>query len=367
MKELFKRKTFFLYYKNELKKAFAKIHGPVFMEGRSIILDDATLFGYQLQQKELLEKFMDRMGTLIVCVYYTEDGNSIWESKTEIKGRIVSSKGSSESLSDCMWKADDYSFKTLAELGEHLCIQNEPYLNLADHLRTHVFNGIMEIHIFVSPINPTLDFQEKFKANCVAQGMKACNLRLDFVKHGFLGVLMSSRYVTGKMDFIWRECFKDARILSNAGFDVIRSKIEATASIEGVPQSIDDALQLPSHTYFEFHMVFSSRDGTTATEQDIQEVKEIAVKLEKKWGVCVPLSTNAMGTQRFLNMRTYGIGKSDAYPRLQELQQEVENAGFKVPRFIREFGVYDSDVRIDAGWLEPPEKIDYVSGFIPRW
>lgn len=42
--------------------------------------------------------------------------------------------------------------------------------------------------------------------------------------------------------------------------------------------------------------------------------------------------------------RTYGIGRESAYPRLEELQKEVERSGYTVPRFIREFGVYDSDV-----------------------
>jgi hypothetical protein len=50
-------------------------------------------------------------------------------------------------------------------------------------------------------------------------------------------------------------------------------------------------------------MVFSSRDGTTATEEDMVEVKQIAKNLESLWGACIPLSTNAFGTQRFLNMR----------------------------------------------------------------
>lgn len=49
------------------------------------------------------------------------------------------------------------------------------------------------------------------------------------------------------MDYIWKETFKDARILGNflipsnreaaLDFDVVRTKIEATASIEGVPGS----------------------------------------------------------------------------------------------------------------------------------
>lgn len=73
----------------------------------------------------------------------------------------------------------------------------------------------MEIHIFVAPINASVQIQEEFKKSCVSQGMKCCNLRLDFVEHGLLAVLMSSRYMSGTMDQVWPECFKDARIIGN--------------------------------------------------------------------------------------------------------------------------------------------------------
>jgi hypothetical protein len=43
-------------------------------------------------------------------------------------------------------------------------------------------------------------------------------------------------------------------------------------------------------------------------------------------------------------MRTYGIGRENAFPRLEELAEHVRAAGYLVPRFIREFGVYDSAV-----------------------
>ena len=66
-------------------------------------------------------------------------------------------------------------------------------------------------------------------------------------------------------------------------------------------------------------------------------------------------------------MRTYQIGRDNSYPRLEELRDEVVNAGFSVPRFIREFGVYDSAIQVDNGWLEPITPISNVVGFLPRW
>lgn len=46
-------------------------------------------------------------------------------------------------------------------------------------------------------------------------------------------------------------------------------------------------------------------------------------------------------------MRTYGIGRENSFPRLEQLGKHVEAAGVMIPRFIREFGVYDSDVSFD--------------------
>ena len=65
---------------------------------------------------------------------------------------------------------------------------------------------------------------------------------------------MSSRYVRGEMSTIWRETFEDARFLAKEGYDVIRVKIEATASIQGVPVTDDEAIILPKKCYFEFHV-----------------------------------------------------------------------------------------------------------------
>jgi hypothetical protein len=63
---------------------------------------------------------------------------------------------------------------------------------------------------------------------------------------------------------------------------VIRVKIEATASIDGVPVSDEEAQALPKKTYFEFHMVFSNTDGSTPNEEDMKKVKTVAKGLEQQ-------------------------------------------------------------------------------------
>jgi len=344
---------------------------PCFAEVRWIEWENEPGILFVPYSKELseMEKFDGKKGKLVVHVVYAEDNtDQLHQFQKKIGGSLQYKKkddfNNCEILIDRIWVPEGYS-KTLAQLGEHLCIQNEPYLDLAEKLRRHIFEGTMEIHVFVAPINPNIELQQQFKESCSSiSTMKCCNLRLNFVKQGWLSVLMSSRYVRGQMTHVWRETFQDARAIALMGFDVIRVKIEASASICGVPASNEEAQILPKKTYFEFHMVFSNGDGTTPTDDQVSKVEVIAKRLEKEWHSCIPLSTNAFGTQKFVNMRTYGIGRDESYPRLEQLAKEVESAGFKVPRFIREFGVYDSDVTIDCGWLEPLEPTDII-GFLP--
>lgn len=84
------------------------------------------------------------------------------------------------------------------------------------------------------------------------------------------------------MDFVWKECFKDARLLAAEGYDVSRNKIECTASIQGVPKTNEEAVLLPKKTYFEFHMVFSRLDGTPPSEEEIEKAKQVAKNLQQK-------------------------------------------------------------------------------------
>ena len=49
--------------------------------------------------------------------------------------------------------------------------------------------GLMEIHIFVAPLNAPQEVQDKFKKDCNDNGLKCCNLRLDTVHLGMVGKL----------------------------------------------------------------------------------------------------------------------------------------------------------------------------------
>ena len=52
-------------------------------------------------------------------------------------------------------------------------------------------------------------------------------------------------------------------------------------------------------------------------------------------------------------MRLYGVGRQSAETRFNELLQWLEGEGLKLSHKLREYTVYDSNLALDAGWIEP--------------
>ena len=87
-----------------------------------------------------------------------------------------------------------------------------------------------------------------------------------------------------------------AEFFKQAGFDVLRIKIEAMAyGIDGIPQTIDEALKF-SDCYFEFHILVQHVEvGDDArpqliTPKEEAELRRISNVVSKNLHVPVPLS-----------------------------------------------------------------------------
>ena len=130
-----------------------------------------------------------------------------------------------------------------------------------------------------------------------------------------------------------------ARIVA-AGFTIVRTKLEALASNEGVPPA-DDA------GYFEFHV---------KVQVDPMRLDALA-RIARSCGG--RLSRNdrrrdAAGLQRFVTMRVYRATRMAAEAQLDVLLAALDAGGFDRAGIAREYTLYDSRVELDAGWLEPP-------------
>lgn len=216
--------------------------------------------------------------------------------------------------------------------------------------------GSFEVHLFVEPLNPSAAQVESFRAACAAAPvpMKALLLELDYVGRGFVGVLQSSRYVTGDVAAGVEAAHHDARALREAGFVVLREKVEAVAQNEGVPRTAADAERSPEDRYFEFHLLVDGRDGPLS-EADMVSLRALAERYTARLASPVPLSYNALKpAQRFLNFRARRQGLEQALRTVEQLSEEVRASGaLFVKKVIGEYICFDSNRAVDNGWLEP--------------
>lgn len=60
---------------------------------------------------------------------------------------------------------------------------------------------------------------------------------------------------------------------------------------------------------------------------------------------------DAIGVERFVTMRAYGVGRATAEARFAALSAEIDRLGLVVRNRIREYTVFDTNVGLDAGWL----------------
>jgi hypothetical protein len=219
-------------------------------------------------------------------------------------------------------------------------------------MREHV-TGSFEIHVFVEPLDPPPDVVERFRGACGAHGMKALLLNLDYVGRGFVAVLQSSRYVNGEVADAIQAAHDDAAVLRDAGLTVLREKVEAVSSADGVPKGADDARHSPPDRYFEFHVLIDGRDHPLS-EADMGALRAIARRCSARLGTPVPLSYNALKpAQRFLNLRSRGVGLAEALAPVHALEPELSASDLRVTKIIGEYICFDSNRAVDNGWLEP--------------
>ncbi len=135
--------------------------------------------------------------------------------------------------------------------------------------------------------------------------------------------------------------------LQDDGFRVVRLKIEAAPWNADVPETDDEAADLPGHCYFEHHakLVLSS-------ESQVAAVRALAAPHSAH------VSRNARRTsahgrhERFVTQRCRGVGREEAGRRLDVLLRVLTAAGYEAVEVEKEFVVYDDNPAVDAGWIK---------------
>ncbi len=220
-----------------------------------------------------------------------------------------------------------------------------PDATLAAQLPQRELDGTFEAHLTVTA---TTDAErERFRAWCRDAGVKCVLIELS---HGTSrSQPMTASHHHGRLGDVCIELAALTARLRQAGFDVIRTKLEAVAAMAGLPNTDEDAAAWPAETYFEFH---------------VKLLLPIDVNLDAVAAVCAAhqahLSRNALKreadgrSERFVTLRCYGVGRTRAFAAFDSLCADLAAADWQLGQRIREFSLYDSAAVLDAGWTSTP-------------
>jgi hypothetical protein len=202
-----------------------------------------------------------------------------------------------------------------------------------------VILGTFEAHVTVRPPANLA----AFRAACDELGVKCVEIELPVGETPAQPMTASLHH--GAFPDVLRQVEALARTLVAAGFEVVRTKIEAMPDNAGVPATDDDAAAAPGN-YFEYHVKL-----VVPPDADLSAVA----------GACEPhgarLSRNARtrrpdgAEERFVTLRVHA-GRATAEEKFEALAATLaSHPGIQIEKQICEYTVFDSDRAVDRGWL----------------
>jgi hypothetical protein len=195
---------------------------------------------------------------------------------------------------------------------------------------------LFESHLTVGPIGD----DERLRALAAEHDAKYTRIVLDRGSHQDQPMIT----VRGQGTLAAQQALTVAwtRRLHDAGFPVLRWKIEAAPGNAGVPQTAD----LPAGTYFEHHLKLRlADDGDIAAARAIAERHAAHVSRNARRVI-------AHGWhERFVTQRCHDAGQPEARRRLAALIDALTAAGFPPAEVEEEFVVVDSAPALDDGWI----------------
>ncbi len=135
-----------------------------------------------------------------------------------------------------------------------------------------------------------------------------------------------------------------AHDLAQAGFEVIRTKVEAVGPHRDLPLTDDVAARAPRTNYFEHHakVVLPSAESEARVSGAFAE---LGAYLSRG-------APRADGVElRFVTLRSWGLGQASADDRFDRVLALAARLGLPLRNRTREYTVYDSALEVDAGWM----------------
>ena len=221
--------------------------------------------------------------------------------------------------------------------------QRLPEQSMLDELGRKPGRGTFEAHVTITA--GIVDI-ERFRSTCAALGVKC--IWIELPQGATPSQPMTSSYHRGDLADVIREVAALADAVRQAGFAVTRVKLEAVTTNEGVPASDEEAARFPVGNYFEFHAKVSLPSGA-----DLAPLSALCATHRAH------LSSNAFksddqGCERFVTLRVYAAGRVNSERAFDALLADLDDAGYAVTNRLREYTIFDSNNRVDAGWLDTP-------------
>lgn len=340
-------------------EAHRRLGEPCFLESTGLWLwdhDGAPGASFKRTWRELGEDgFAVRYGgsrgiaRVVVALAESDDPEGVRLFSGSITGSLLPApRGEGGYGWDRLWVPDGYD-RTLGEMAASTYVVNmraAPYLELGEHLRGRTAPGTFEAHLTVAAGEGAQGLVA-FRAACAELGVKCIAIELP---EGETKVQpMTGSFHRGELLAVQEEVTAVARELVRKGFTVVRTKIEAHGRLRGTPETDDEARRGPSTSYFEFHMKLALPEGTDL-DALVLRFKELGAHLSRN----AHRTVGADGlVEHFVTVRAYGVGRITAEQRFDVFCTEVERSGWVVRSRIREYTVFDTNVGLDRGWIDP--------------
>jgi hypothetical protein len=205
------------------------------------------------------------------------------------------------------------------------------------------FTGELETHLtFCLQKEKTIEELRDWGA---ARGWKCLHIVLE--QGEVCSQPMLTRRATGKLTDEISAVESLKKLLIADGFPVSRIKIEAAPWNEDVPQSAAEIAEHSPQRYFESHIRI-----LCGKEANKSELIETVIKHSAH------LSRNALRyredglEERFITQRCRTGGYAESLSQLNALLREIRGLGYTVIGVEEEYVVYDSNLEIDAGWIQ---------------
>lgn len=334
--------------KSRVLDGFRQLQSACFVENTGMFLESQVAFA-GAEVKELLQelgpaafsaRYGGAHGTTRVVVAYTNDGQDVKLFEGQSSGHVAREPRGEHGYGwDSVWVPDGFE-RTLAELNSSKYVVNMrllPFLELAAELRGAGFDGVFESHVTVAPCD-----EAAFAKTCDALGVKALFISLP------QGVSprqpMTGAHHRGALPDVMLIVHQLARELALAGFEVIRTKIEAVGPHRDLPQSDEIAAKTPRSNYFEHH--------AKVTLPSAQSEPEIARAFAELGAYLSRGAPRGDGIElRFVTLRSWGLGQASADARFDQVLALAVKLGLPLRNRMREYTVYDSALEVDAGWM----------------